>query len=60
VEQESHYYNVMHSGLINLGLQPHRLSDTLIDSLFAVVERHRGRVDLAVMRPTINWRRPGR
>jgi UDP-sulfoquinovose synthase len=60
VEQESHYYNVKHSGLIDLGLQPHYLSDTLIDSLFAVVERHRDRADLAAMRPTINWRRPGR
>jgi UDP-sulfoquinovose synthase len=60
VEQESHYYNVTHSGLIDLGLQPHRLSDTLIDSLFAVVERHRDRADLSAMRPTIDWRRPGR
>jgi UDP-sulfoquinovose synthase len=58
VEQESHYYNVTHSGLVDLGLQPHRLGDTLIDSLFGVVERHRDRVDLNVIRPTIDWRRP--
>jgi UDP-sulfoquinovose synthase len=59
VEQESHYYNVAHTGLVDLGLHPHRLSDTLIDSLFGIVERHRHRADLGAIRPTINWRQPG-
>lgn len=57
VELEQHYYNVIHTGLVELGLQPHLLSDTLIDSLFGIVERHIDRVDLSVMRPTVNWRR---
>ena len=56
VEQAEHYYNVVHAGLVGLGLQPHLLSDTLIESLFAVAERYRERVDLAAMRPTVNWR----
>jgi UDP-sulfoquinovose synthase len=56
VEQDTHYYNVVHTGLIDLGLQPHRLCDTLISSLFVTVERYRHRVDLAAMRPTISWR----
>lgn len=33
VEAEEHYYNAKHTGLIELGLQPHLLSDNLIDSL---------------------------
>jgi UDP-sulfoquinovose synthase len=41
-----------------LGLQPHLLSDTLIDSLFAVAARHISRADPSLMRPTINWRTP--
>jgi UDP-sulfoquinovose synthase len=57
VELEQHYYNVIHTGLVELGLQPHLLSDTLIDSLFGIVKRHIDRVDLSVMRPTVNWRR---
>lgn len=60
VEQESHNYNVVHTGLVDLGLQPHRLGDTLIESLFTIVERHRHRANLVAMRPTINWRRPDR
>jgi UDP-sulfoquinovose synthase len=56
VEEASHYYNVVHTGLPELGLKPHLLSDTLIQSLFAIAEQHVDRVDLAAMRPTVNWR----
>jgi UDP-sulfoquinovose synthase len=56
VELEEHYYNVVHTGLVDLGLQPHLLSDTLIESLFGITEEHIGRVDLTAMRPTVNWR----
>jgi UDP-sulfoquinovose synthase len=57
VEAGNHYYNVVHTGLVGLGLQPHRLSDTLINSLFAIAERHRHRADLGALRPTVDWRR---
>src|SRR5579884_3181301 len=56
VEAEDHYYNVKHSALENLGLKPTLLSTTLIDHLFDVVERHRDRVDLAAVMPTVKWR----
>ncbi len=56
VEQAEHYYNVVHTGLIELGLKPHLLSNTLIESLFKVAETYKGRVDLDAMRPTVNWR----
>src|SRR5437588_6937039 len=56
VEQEDHYYNVKHSALENLGLKPTLLSTTLIDHLFDVVERHKNRVDLAAIMPSVNWR----
>lgn len=57
VEQGEHYYNVKHTGLVELGLQPHLLSNTLIESLFAVADKHKHRVDLGAMRPTVNWRK---
>ncbi|HEY0805960.1 MAG TPA: NAD-dependent epimerase/dehydratase family protein [Pseudonocardiaceae bacterium] len=56
VEEVSHYYNVVHTGLPSLGLRPHLLSDTLIQSLFEIAERNVDRVDLAAMRPTVQWR----
>lgn len=35
VEAEEHYYNAKHTALVDLGLQPHYLSDGLIDSLLS-------------------------
>ncbi|GDY29797.1 NAD-dependent epimerase/dehydratase family protein [Gandjariella thermophila] len=57
VEQASHYYNVRHTGLVELGLRPHLLSDTLLESLFRIAKEHRHRVDRAALRPTVRWRR---
>jgi UDP-sulfoquinovose synthase len=58
VEAEEHYYNAKHSKLIELGLEPHLLSDSLLDSLMNVALKHRDRIDPAVMLPRINWRQP--
>jgi UDP-sulfoquinovose synthase len=55
VEIYDHYYNVVHTALEGLGLKPTLLSTTLIDHLFDVVERHRDRVDLAAVMPTVKW-----
>jgi UDP-sulfoquinovose synthase len=57
VELEDHYYNVVHSGLAELGLQPHLLSDTLIESLFEITKRYAHRVRPEAMMPTVQWRR---
>jgi UDP-sulfoquinovose synthase len=56
VEREEHYYKVTHTRLLDLGLTPHLLSDTLITSLFEVAKRYAHRVRPEVMRPTVNWR----
>ena len=57
VEQEQHYYRASHTKLLDLGLQPHLLSETLVESLFRLVERNRDRIDETMLRPTIEWRR---
>jgi UDP-sulfoquinovose synthase len=56
VEQEDHYYNAKHTALVDLGLRPTLLSNALIDHMFDVVERHKDRVDLAAIMPTVRWR----
>jgi UDP-sulfoquinovose synthase len=56
VEQGEHYYNVQHTGLVGLGLQPHLLSDTLIDSMFDIVAANKDRVDPAALLPTVRWK----
>jgi UDP-sulfoquinovose synthase len=56
VEQGEHYYNVKHTGLVGLGLQPHLLSDTLIESMFDIVAANKDRVDLDALLPTVHWK----
>lgn len=56
VEADTHYYNVKHTRLVELGLEPHLLADTLIESLFDVVEANRERIDERALRPTVDWR----
>ena len=56
VEKEEHYYHAAHSKLIDLGLQPHFLSDTLIDSMMAHIQKHKHLVRLDQVLPTVHWR----
>jgi UDP-sulfoquinovose synthase len=56
VEAEEHYYNAKHSKLIELGLVPHLLSDSLLDSLMNIAIKYRDRVDSSMMMPKVNWR----
>jgi UDP-sulfoquinovose synthase len=56
VEAESHYYNAKHSKLVDLGLVPHTLSDSLVDSLINIAMRYKDRIDTALFAPQVNWR----
>ena len=58
VEAPDHYYNVKHTKLMDLGLEPHLLSDTLIGSLFEITKRYAHRVRPEALRPTVDWRKP--
>ncbi len=56
VEMEEHYYNAKHTKLLDLGLKPHLLSETLIESMFAAIERYRDRVTFDHIMPATRWR----
>jgi UDP-sulfoquinovose synthase len=56
VEAEQHYYNAKHSKLIELGLKPHLLSDSLLDSLVNIAIEYRDRIDASLFLPQVNWR----
>ena len=56
VEAEEHYYNAKHTKLAQLGLKPHLLSESLLDSLVNIALQHRHRVDTALLLPRVNWR----
>jgi UDP-sulfoquinovose synthase len=55
VEAEEHYYNPKHTKLLDLGLKPHTLSETLIESMFGVIERYRDRIMTDVIMPKTTW-----
>jgi len=56
VESEQHYYNAKHSSLIDLGLQPHYLSNSLLDSLVNIAIRYQDRIDTSLFQPQVKWR----
>ncbi|HME09273.1 MAG TPA: NAD-dependent epimerase/dehydratase family protein [Bryobacteraceae bacterium] len=58
VEAEEHYYNAKHSKLIDLGLKPYRLSDSLLDSLMNIAIRYHDRIDQSLFLPQVQWRSP--
>jgi UDP-sulfoquinovose synthase len=55
-ELEDHYYNAKHTKLMDLGLQPHYLSDTLIDGLLETVKSHADRVNKRLLYPRHSWK----
>ncbi len=56
VELEEHYYNAKHTKLLDLGLKPHLLSETLIESMFTAIERYKDRVIVDRIDPRTRWR----
>jgi len=56
VEAEEHYYNAKHTRLVDLGLKPHLLSESLLDSLVNIALEHRDAVDRTLLLPRVNWR----
>jgi len=59
VELEEHYFNAKNTNLLDLGLQPHFLSDSLLDSLLNFAIKYQHRVDHTQIMPKVLWRNPG-
>jgi UDP-sulfoquinovose synthase len=55
-EKEEHYYNAVHTKLLDLGLEPHFLGQELVESILGTIERHRGRVIESAIKPRVLWR----
>ncbi len=56
VEKEEHYFNAKNTQLRSLGLEPHCLSNSLLDSLLHFAIRYRDRVDEKQILPHVSWR----
>jgi len=56
VEREEHYFNAANTKLLDLGLEPHLLTDQVISRILELVESHRDWVDVQAIAPTVQWR----
>lgn len=56
VEKEEHYYNAKHTALMDLGLQPHYLSDELVETVIARIVQFKDRIIPDAIVPRIRWK----
>ena len=54
-EAEQHYYNPVHKKLLELGLEPHLLSDVLLDSMLLRIQENAHRIKRGIILPRIRW-----
>lgn len=55
-EQEEHYYNPAHHGLLELGLKPHLMTDDVIAGMLDRVLAHRDQIVVDRILPRVKWR----
>ena len=55
-EKEEHYYNPTYSGLVDLGLEPHYLTDEVMEGMFKVVERYKDNIRKDVIFRGVKWK----
>jgi UDP-sulfoquinovose synthase len=56
VELEEHYFHAKNTNLLDLGLQPHYLSDSLLDSLLNFAIKYKNRIDPQQILPKVTWK----
>lgn len=54
-EKEDHYYNAAHSGLLDLGLAPHYMTDDVVAAMLEKVVAYRDRIQTAKILPRVKW-----
>ena len=55
-EPEEHYYNPAHSGLLELGLQPHLMSDDVLAAMLEIIKQHADAIDRRMIFPRVRWK----
>lgn len=55
-EAEEHYYNPVHTGLVELGLQPHYLTDEVTREMLSFVLKYKDRIHPDYILPRVSWR----
>lgn len=56
VEKEEHYYNAINTALIDLGLEPHLLTDEVLKEILTYSLQHKDRIIVDNVLPTVTWK----
>ncbi|MCF8038082.1 MAG: NAD-dependent epimerase/dehydratase family protein [Desulfohalobiaceae bacterium] len=54
-EAEEHYYNPTYQGLIDIGVEPHFLTDEVMEEMFRVVQQYQSNIRKDVIFKGITW-----
>lgn len=54
-ELEDHYYNPAHHGLTDLGLNPHLMTDDVLESMLNTIIKYRDRIVVDRILPRVRW-----
>ena len=54
-EKEDHYYNPVHTGLLELGLKPTYLSEELIKGMLEKIIENKHNIDKNKILPRVRW-----
>ncbi len=54
-EAEDHYYNTKHSGLLDLGLKPHYMTDEVLEEMLNKLLKYKDRIDQRKILPRVKW-----
>jgi len=54
-EMEEHYYNPAHTGLLELGLKPHYLTDDAVDEMMKIIIRYKDRIQKDCIFRDVKW-----
>lgn len=54
-EAEEHYYNPTYQGLIDIGVEPHYLTEEVMEGMFRVVERYKDNIRQDVIFRGVRW-----
>ena len=55
IELENHYYNAKHHGLLDLGLQPHLLTDDALATMMNKIIQYQEKIDTTKILPRVCW-----
>lgn len=54
-EMEEHHYNPAHTGLLELGLEPHYLSDEMMDEMMSLIIKYKDKIQRDCIFRDVKW-----